>query len=67
MDRDQILSRIGDYPEYTPKQIAMGFGVNLRTVYRYIESGKLSAFRLFGYRISRESLVSFIDDSLFHV
>lgn len=55
--------RLGDSPEYTPKEVAAMFGVGKTTVYRYIESGRLPAVRLFGYRISRAAISDFIINS----
>lgn len=62
-DVNQFFSRLGDGPEYSPKEVAACFGVNVSTVYRYIESGRLPAARLFGYRIRRDSLTEFINAS----
>jgi excisionase family DNA binding protein len=57
--------RLGDSQEYSPKEVAAMFGVGKTTIYRYIESGRLPAVRLFGYRISRGAIADFISKSSF--
>jgi len=65
MTLDKYFDRMGSGDEYSPKEIADMFGVGKSTVYRYIESGRLPAIRLFGYRIGRDALTEFVSNSSF--
>lgn len=48
---------------YTLKEVAKMLRVSMTTIYRYVESGKLSAVKIGNsYRVTDEDLRKFIDD-----
>jgi putative resolvase len=47
---------------YKPEDIASKLDVNIMTIYRYIKSGKIKAYRIGkGYRIAHEDFISFLE------
>jgi len=63
IDVEQYIdSKIGRGDEFRVKEVAAGFGVSDRTVRRYVQSGRLEAFRLFGFVIPRQAVRDFIEN-----
>ena len=48
---------------YTPQEVAKLLKVSIRTVYRYLHTGKLKASKLGCWRITEEDLDDFISKS----